>query len=200
MDALTLEQLTDDPALFAGAVQTAAGIPFTVGLLERSDEAALGRYFDSLTEAVSGVYGPHPLHSAHAGVMCADIDYTSLLPFLAWTQDEEPAVAAYFLIHVGVRPGDGQRYVDHGEPLVDDQCATLAPCVADRWLEQGLGSAMMPYVIDSLRRLGRTRLVLWGGVRGDNPRAQHFYRKFGFRHVGDFTANNINNLDMVLDL
>jgi GNAT superfamily N-acetyltransferase len=109
-------------------------------------------------------------------------------------------VAGYFLIRPGLRDGDRKRYVGHGHPLVDDECCTFAPCVADAWQQRGLGSALFPHVAACLRRLGRRRLVLWGGVRGDNPRGQHFYRKFGFRHVGDFADGGVTNLDMVLDL
>ncbi|MEE2831491.1 MAG: GNAT family N-acetyltransferase, partial [Candidatus Latescibacterota bacterium] len=96
--------------------------------------------------------------------------------------------------------GDRKRYVDHGHPLIGDECCTFAPCVADAWQQRGLGSALFPHVAACLRRLGRRRLLLWGGVRSDNPRAQHFYRKFGFRHVGDFAAGGVDSLDMVLDL
>jgi GNAT superfamily N-acetyltransferase len=109
-------------------------------------------------------------------------------------------VVGYFLIQPGLRDDDRERYVGHGHPLVEDECCTFAPCVTDAWQQRGLGSALFPHVAACVRRLGRRHLVLWGGVRGDNPRAVHFYRKFGFRPVGDFAAGGVTNLDMVLDL
>jgi ribosomal protein S18 acetylase RimI-like enzyme len=39
-----------------------------------------------------------------------------------------------------------------------------------------------------------------GGVRDDNPRARHFYEKFGFVRVGGFVAGGVDNHDMILDL
>ena len=56
----------------------------------------------------------------------------------------------------------------------------------------------MPLIMDAAKGFGRRCVVLMGGVRQDNPRAQHFYRKFGFELVGEFYFANINNLDMVL--
>lgn len=174
------------------------GSPFVARPLLATDAGSLGVYFDNLSQSVRSMYGPHALNAEHARVLCDELDYTRLLPFLAIIESGE--IAAYFLVQLGVREGDRNRYVEHGHPLVDDDCCTIAPCVADAWQERGLGSALFPHVAMSMKQLGRQRLVLWGGVRGDNPRAQHFYRKFGFRHVGDFTAGNVNNLDMVLDL
>lgn len=197
MSALTIDQVTTDPEQLTAPLIAGDGSAFTARLLRASDRAALGRYFDGLGPSVRNVYGPHPLNADHAAVICAELDYQKLLPFLAADGDE---IIGYFLIQVGLRPGDAERYVNHGHALVDAECFTLAPCVADAWQHRGLGSALFPHVADSLRRLGRKRLVLWGGVRGDNPRAQHFYRKFGFQHVGDFQSKNINNLDMVMDL
>ena len=179
-------------------LQTGDGSRFVARPLLATDAESLGVYFDNLSESVRGMYGPHPLNTEHARILCDELDHTKLLPFLAIMESGE--IGAYFLVHIGVRDGDRKRYIEHGHPLVEHECCTLAPCVADAWQELGLGSAMLPHVTSSIKRLGRQRLVLWGGVRGDNPRAQHFYRKFGFRHVGDFAAGGVNNLDMVLDL
>ena len=48
-------------------------------------------------------------------------------------------------------------------------------------------------------QIGRRRIVLWGGVRADNPRAVHFYRKMGFVEQGQFATKDTNNYDMLLD-
>ena len=194
---LTLEDLANDPALLTTQLVTGAGTPFTARVLLATDVEALGCYFDGLGPSVRGVYGPHPLNADHAVVLCAQLDYNHLLPFLALDGE---TIVGYFLVQIGVREGDRQRYLDHGQPLVADQCCTFAPCVADAWQERGLGSALFPHVAESLRRLGRQHLVLWGGVRGDNPRAQHFYRKFGFQHFCNFLVRDLDNLDMVLNL
>lgn len=195
--ALTIEDVTRDPGQLTAPLLTGDGDAFTARVLSAEDAGPLGRYFDGLGPSVRGVYGPHPLNSEHATALCAELDYSHLLPFVAVHDDN---IIGYFLVQIGLRDGDRQRYIDHGHALVDAACCTFAPCVADAWQERGLGSALFPHVAQSLRRLRRQRLVLWGGVRGDNPRAQHFYRKFGFRHVGNFKVRDLDNLDMVLDL
>lgn len=195
--ALTIDDVIAAPEQLTTQLVAGDGSEFASRLLLSSDTAALGRYLDGLGPSVRNVYGPHPLNADHAAILCAELDYHRLMPFLAVDGDD---IVGYFLIHVGLQEVDDQRYVGHGHRLNDSECFTLAPCVSDAWQHRGLGSALFPHVADCLRRLGGKRLVLWGGVRGDNPRAQHFYRKFGFRHVGDFEAKNINNLDMVMDL
>ena len=95
--------------------------------------------------------------------------------------------------------------IDYGHTLrfvaLDPQFhCTLAPSVADAYQARGLGSALLPVLINTARRLGRTHIALWGGVRADNPRAEHFYRKFGFVELGQFEAGGSNNYDMLLAL
>ncbi|MFH9836413.1 hypothetical protein ACH4NC_34765 [Streptomyces sp. NPDC017201] len=51
------------------------------------------------------------------------------------------------------------------------------------------------------RLLARTRIILWGGVRADNPRAIRYYEKNGFQRVGRFTeADGTLSPDMMLAL
>ena len=198
MADVTFDQLAAEPDLLSGDVRSPEGLLFSVRLLRSSEGPPLGQYFEELSAAVRRVYGPHPLTAAHADVLCADLDYRLLLPFLAWTDGGD--VAAYVVVHGGVRDGDRKRFIDHGQALADGECATIAPCVADRWQGRGVGSAVLAHVAGAMRRLKRRRLVLWGGVRGDNPKAQHVYRKLGFRRVGNFPADGVDNFDMDCNL
>ncbi len=170
----------------------------------RGDQAAeLGAYFTSLSPATRRVYGPHPFDQETADGFCAALDSTHTLRMLAWVEEGEEGVeriVAYFVVELGVRAGDRQRYEALGLTLHDQTDCTLAPSVADAYQSQGLGSLMMQHLLGLLPRLGRQRLLLWGGVRADNPRAVHFYTKFGFRRVGDFEAGGTNNYDMIADL
>ena len=59
---------------------------------------------------------------------------------------------------------------------------------------------LMGHLLPLLRRLGRRRLALVGGVRGDNPRAIHFYEKFGFAKVGEFQSRDVVSFDMIAAL
>ena len=163
-----------------------------------ADQAAeLGAYFTGLSQATRRVYGPHPFDQETADGFCAALDSAHTLRMLAWIEEK---IVAYFVVELGVRAGDRRRYEALGLALHDETDCTLAPSVADAYQSEGLGSLMMQHLLGLLPRLGRQRMLLWGGVRADNPRAVHFYTKFGFRRVGDFAAGGTNNYDMIADL
>ena len=189
--------LATDPSLLTRELTTAGGLGFTGGLLRAGDAAALGRYFDGLSDGIRKLYGPHPLNSEYAAKLCSQIDYAVSLRFVAEVGAE---IQAYFILDLGVRDRDVARYSEHGRSLEPRESCTFAPSVADAHLSSGIGSALMPLILEATRRLGRRRLILMGGVRADNPRAQHFYRKFGFERVGEFHAGGVDNIDMMLTL
>ena len=194
---LTAEELTADPTLLTRALSTQSGLSFTARLLRPEDGHALGRYFDGLTEATTGMYGPHPLTGEHAQVLCGAIDYAKSLRFIVEIGAD---IIGYFILDMGVDDKAIKRYARYNYPLEPEECCTFAPSVTEAYFSQGIGSALMPLVFEATRRLGRQRIVLMGGVRGDNLRAQHFYRKFGFERVGEFFAYGVDNLDMVLQV
>lgn len=64
-----------------------------------------------------------------------------------------------------------------------------------------MGTLAFPLVTEVARLLGRTRIILWGGVRADDPRAIRYYENNGFRSVGFFEeADGSRSLDMMLEL
>lgn len=198
MTQLQTADLLQNPHLFDREIALKDGVALLARLHLASDEDALGRYFTGLSAATRRVYGPHAFTVEQAQKFCREIDYGHTLRFLAEAPTGE--FAAYFVLRLGALDSDVERYAQYGHPLAPDTDCTLAPSVADAYQEKGLGSALLPVLIDAARRLGRQRMVLWGGVRADNPRAEHFYRKFGFVEYGQFAAGGTNNFDMVLDL
>ncbi|MFN8375195.1 MAG: GNAT family N-acetyltransferase [Anaerolineae bacterium] len=168
-------------------------------LLLPGDGELLGRYFEGLSAETRRRYGPHPLTADEANNLCATIDLQAALRFVALLPGAAPQIVAYFIVLMGVRERDAARYADYGIKLDGAQDCTFAPSVADAYQSRGLGSLLMPHVVDVARRLGRRSLVLWGGVQATNARAIGFYRKFGFEHVGDFQTD-IPNHDMILYL
>lgn len=198
---LTPDDLIGDPSLLTRALRAGDGTPFTARLLRPEDADGLGAYLAGLSAATRRVFSPHPLTAEHAVVLCDAIDYRRQLTFLAIVDaDGSETVVGYFMLRLGLGDSEGRRYIDHGAPLPHEATASLAPSVADEYQDRGMGSAMIPHLLDTARRLGFRHLILGGGVRGDNPRARHFYEKSGFRHVGDFIAAEIVNHDMILDL
>ena len=101
----------------------------------------------------------------------------------------------------GLPAGDLERYAGYGVPLDESSDCRFGPTLADAYQNQGIGSIVFPCVVDVARNFGKARIILWGGVLGDNIRAIHFYEKHGFRQVGAFVDyERLTALDMILEL
>jgi GNAT superfamily N-acetyltransferase len=190
-----------NPAPFSKEIRLASGGPALLRPLQRGDAAVLGRYFLGLSEATRRMYGPHAFDQETADRICAELDSSQALRLLATLGSGETEQAiGYFILVFGVLEGDRKRYEKLGIALDQDSDCTLAPSVADAHQSAGLGSLMMEHLRWIARECGRQRMVLWGGVRQDNPRAVHFYRKFGFAEKGEFMVGEVNNYDMIAPL
>lgn len=190
-----------NPASIARSVQLASGEAVRLRPLQRGDAGILGPYFLGLSAATRRFYGPHAFDQETADQICAGLDSSQALRLLA-TRGSGAAeeVIGSFILVFGVHEGDRKRYEQLGIGLDATTDCTLAPSVADAYQSAGLGSIMLDHLRRIARDCGRTRMVLWGGVRQDNPRAVHFYRKFGFEEKGQFMVGEINNYDMIAPL
>jgi GNAT superfamily N-acetyltransferase len=197
---LDVEAVTANPGLVTTHVQLPQGETVTWRLLRSGDGPLLGRYFQGLGEETRSRYGPHPLDADEARQLCEEIDLRRVWRFVAVADGEPPEIIAYFIVKLGVSAPEIGRYALHLYRLRNRTDVTLAPSVADAYQGQGVGSALMPHLLDVLRRLGKRRVVLMGGVQADNERALAFYRRFGFRQVGSFKTRHHNNYDMILEL
>ncbi len=197
MSELRTNDLHDNPSIFDGELTLRDGTRLQLRLHLPSDGEALANYFTHLSPATRRVYGPHPFTAEQAHTFCRYIDYAHTLRFLAL---EGERIVAYFILHLGVLDNDAERYRQRGQSLHPATDCTLAPSVADDFQERGVGSALFPQLALAAQRLGKQRIVLWGGVRADNPRAVHFYQKMGFVEWGQFETRDTLNFDMVLDL
>ena len=175
-------------------------------LLRNDEPIRLGKYFAGLSAETKRVYGPHPFNQETADSICETLDHNAILRMLATTMMDgkiEEEIIGYFLLKHGVWDNDSERYSALNILLNPEEVSTLAPSVLDGYQDKGLGSQIMLHVLDYARNIGKKRIVLWGGVREDNPRAQHFYRKHGFVKVGEFLSGpekQTNNYDMILEL
>ncbi len=170
--------------------------------LRKDDAPMLGAYFLGLSVATTRVYGPHQFDQQTADRLCAELDSADTLRMLGIVErGGEQRIIAYFIVHFGIYESDAKRYRDRNMLLSSTSDCELAPSVADGDQNTGVGSLVMEHLMPLLRRVGRKRLVLVGGVRAENLRAIHFYEKFGFEKVGAFkTRGNTDNFDMIVSL
>ena len=199
---MRVEQIEQYPEIASTQIILHSGEEAVLRPLSKDDALMLGAYFLGLSEATTRVYGPHLFDQPTADRLCAERDSANTLRMLGIVEREgQERIIAYFIVHFGVYESDAKRYLDRNMPLSGTSDCELAPSVADADQDTGVGSLVMEHLIPLLRRLGRKRLVLVGGVRAENLRAIHFYEKFGFEKVGAFkTRGNTDNFDMIVSL
>ena len=200
-----------------------------VRLLRPDDAAALTRLFEGLSAITRGYYGPHPFDRATAERLCAESgdvvlampDWTSrLCASLAVARELAPPLQAappagppvevldegqleaqiigYMILTREIHPDDQQR---HGGALDLAHCASFAPCLADEFQSQGIGTQMAQWVLAQGHAMGLSEVILMGGVQARNVRAHRMYCRLGFRKVGEFWTHgalDLLNYSMVL--
>lgn len=186
--SIAVAEINVDPLRIATTLQAPSGLPFNFRPLTAPDHHILGEYFLGLSEQTKALYGPHPFDQATADKLCAEINYADTIRFIATLPAEgQEQVIAYFILMLGLTPGEMERYPKAGIAVDPKLDCLIAPCVADAYQSQGLGSPCMRHMISVARRLGRRYFLLMGGVYAHNERAVHFYQKTGFQMVAPFT-------------
>lgn len=200
MTHLTPASIAADPDTLTRTPRLLSGEEIVLRLLRPDDWELLSRYFTTLSEATRQLYAPHPFDVDTARQLCAEIDYARVMRFIALSdRDGTTRIIAYFIVWPGSNDSEERRYAERGTPLDSATTCTLAPSVADDYQSQGVGSSLMPDILEIMRQLGKRQMVLAGGTRAVNHRAIRFYEKTGFRKVGDFAGNGGNH-DMLLEL
>jgi GNAT superfamily N-acetyltransferase len=181
-------------------VRLRSGEEVLIRLLREDDGAWLAAYLEGLCAETCSYYRPHPFDRETADRICDSLASSDKLRFVALSRsDGDDRIVAYVPFKLGVRDADRQRYAARGIELDAETDTTIAPSVADEYQGAGLAGAIVRYLVDHSRALGRTRMVLWGGVQARNARAIAFYRKCGFREMGEFWTDQ-NNFDMLASL
>ncbi len=166
-----------------------------IRLLNNSDFDRLMHYLHSLRLETVQHFQPHSYHSQ------------DVLDFYA-QQGTEACVAidtathemiGYAVLKKGLLAHDLPRLQRYQFPLQHDAAFTFAPSVKDDWQSSGVGQLMMNFVQTEMQKRQIRQLILWGGVQSNNTKAIRFYNKNGFRSLGHFDYNGLNE-DMLLEL
>jgi len=190
--------ITANPQCIATRLALPSGVAVTLRPLMPQDAQLLGDYFQQLSAETRQRFGPHPLDRSTADQLCATLNYAEVLRLIAVAADQ---AIAYFILQLSVTDHERRRYTERGLQLDPAADCTCAPSVADAYQNQGVGSLVMPLLVDVARQLGRRWMVLLGGTQASNQRALQFYRKHGFQTVGTFEyPAGVFNEDMRLEL
>jgi diamine N-acetyltransferase len=149
--------------------------------------------------------GARTFHDAFA----ADIKPEDIASYLTATFGPAKQAAeladphATFLIaeSAGVARGYAQLRAGEAPPCVTDSkpIELVRIYVSREWLGRGVGEALMRACLEEAQRAGHD--TLWLGVWEHNGRAQAFYRKWGFRKVGEhpFQLGSEAQIDHVME-
>jgi GNAT superfamily N-acetyltransferase len=196
---VALTDIADDPLLLTRRLKPCDGGEMLLRPLAPTDAGRLAGFLAGLSPESRrfSTFDGYDLAAAR-GLCDAIARYDKLRLVL----EEPPSgrIAGLLELSLAITPADSARYAASGVRLSESTDCRFGPTLADDHQGRGLGTLVLPHVVEAARLLGRTRIILWGGVRADNVRARRYYEKNGFRPVGSFTGpDGSRSLDMILD-
>ncbi|MEM6844939.1 MAG: GNAT family N-acetyltransferase [Bacteroidota bacterium] len=157
------------------------------------DIESIEEYFKQLSPETESYFAPHAFDINTIASICHE-NHHDYRAFICSTNN---SVAAYFVVKKSLSEEEANRFSKYPIRRSKESDYVLAPSVADAFQSQGIGSTLFSHVETELRKLGAEKIILWGGVQLRNQRAVRFYLKNGFRTLGEFHHNDLDNLDMV---
>ncbi|MFD7610936.1 GNAT family N-acetyltransferase [Streptomyces sp. NPDC059828] len=196
---LTLTEIADDPLVLTRRLALEGGSEVVFRPLARADAERLAGFLEGLSPESRRFSTQDGYDLVAARELC---DAIARYDKLRLVLEEAPAgrIVGLLEFSLDLHPDDIARYQEADIPLAATDCR-FGPTLADDYQGKGVGTHVFPLIADVARRLGRKRIILWGGVLAGNPRAIRYYEKSGFRPVGTFAeADGTRSLDMLLDL
>ncbi|MEM9324655.1 MAG: GNAT family N-acetyltransferase [Bacteroidota bacterium] len=160
------------------------------------DFQSLTQYFENLSKQTRTYFAPHPFDQDTV----SSIVEGRLEGFHGFICTISGQVVAYAVAKRGYSEGEWYRFPNYPIEMNAQRHYLFAPSVSDDFQSQGLGSGLLLFVEEELRHQGAQLLELWGGVQEDNQQAVRYYLKNGFRKLGEFYHEGVNNFDMAKDL
>lgn len=162
--------------------------PFTGNDIEH-----LLSYLHQLSPGTAKRFQPHPYYKEKVLEFYTDPEHE------AWISIDTAShkIIAYTVLKKGYLHHDYPRLQQYGVNISYEHSYTIAPSVTDEWQSEGVGQLLFDHVLSEMKNRQVKQLILWGGVQTDNVKAVRFYQKNGFRSLGHFQYNGLNE-DMLL--
>ena len=158
-----------------------------------SDIPALLEYFSRLGPDTRSRFAPHAFDEATLrNLLAGDSRH---IGFIAQEEGAGPIIG-YAVARLYYEGYEKERFQKYGWTPHDSTDVFYAPSVADEHQGKGIGQALMNRARHTLNEIGRSRMLLWGGVQATNERALAHYQKAGFQELGGFEWNGWN-VDML---
>lgn len=197
--SLTLSDVAKTPSIATSAFELPSGEQAILRPLETKDAKSLAAFLENLSPQTRLFYDYPSYDLAHATEMCEAINRYDKLRLILCLKSTG-RIIGIFEFSFDIPEGDQERFSSYGITPGPDTCC-LGPCLADDYQDKGIGSIVLPYLINIARDFGKRCVILWGGVRTDNERGIRFYEKNGFKRLGTFlNQTGDESLDMILEI
>ncbi|TPQ21317.1 GNAT family N-acetyltransferase [Streptomyces sporangiiformans] len=198
--ALTLAEIAEDPLALTSRLDLHDGTELVLRPLTHADAEPLAGFLGALSPESRRLSTFDGYDLVAAQELCDAIARYDKLR-LVLEEGLSGRIVGLFEFSLALTPWDIARYHEAGIRLAVTTDCRFGPTLADDYQGRGVGTLAFPLITSAARRLGRTVIILWGGVRSDNPQAIRYYEKNGFQPVGPFTGpDGSRSLDMMLDL
>lgn len=193
---ITLDSIVKNPQEHRYVLDNINGENMFLRPLEITDEGGLARLINTLSTKTKKFYSYNEPAAQVAKEHCRAINKYDKLRFVL---EKDKELIGLFEFSFGIPQVDMDRFEKYGIKLSSETDCRIGPLLRDDYQSQGIGSQVMPIIINIARQFGKSRIILWGGVFQDNHQAIRFYEKNGFKNLGQFeNKDGITCVDMIL--
>lgn len=196
---LTLSNVAQSPNLYTHTFNLQSGEKLIFRPLKTNDIQGLTKFLEGLSSETRKLSTFSSFDVVTAQEFCDAINKYDKLRFIVETIKGK--IVALLEFSFGIPKDDFERFNKYGESLNEQTDCRFGPTLADDYQNQGIGSLIFQYIVEITKKFGKKRIILYGGVLGENVRAIHFYKKHGFHIAGEFdNSESKHMIDMILNL
>jgi len=166
-----------------------------------NDDIKLADFLENLSLQTRAFSTRDSYNIKEARQLCFAINRYDKLRLIALINNER--IIALFEFSLSIVESDYKRFEEkYNIKLNEKTDARFGPCISDQYQNRRLGCYLFEKTKIIARKMGKERLILWGGVYIHNKRAIRFYEKIGFKIFKNsfITDNGCECLDGIYNL
>ena len=203
---LSLEEIAACPSAATRSFRNPEGSRLALRPYEVDDEERVAHFFDGLSPLTRHRYGVSDSGESVAQDWSGSIALYDKLRMVieevtpSGARGDRDSFRGIVEFSLDITDEDRERFGRHDILLDPPSTLRFGICLADEFQGLGVATAALPEVLALASKLGRRRIILWGGVLVQNGPAIAFYERNGFRTVGSWVNRKGHGcLDMVFD-
>jgi hypothetical protein len=165
------------------------------------DDVRLAEFLENLSEQTRQFSTRDSYDLDEARRLCFAINRYDKLRLIALINNE--IIIALFEFSLSIVEDDYKRFRDNYNIELNEKTdARFGPCISDQYQNRHLGCWLFEKTKIIAQKMGKKRLILWGGVFRHNERAIRFYEKIAFQILTSVNVTNDKreNLDGIYHL